>query len=166
MAQHRFQGTTMSTARKVFEFLPTLMSILTIASMSSVLQLDALVHQKLYSYGLQFSFEWAIPYWATVRSAFALGWLTVAVGIGATIFLVITKPERVNKQDRQWSIYKLRDGSTVRVKHVLRSVRQLPNYAPDGAPTYVGMSDCIVEVVDFPEDLRRRTEEQRLNASS
>ncbi len=151
----------MNSARKVFELLPALMSALTVASMFSVLQLDAFVHQKLYSYGLQFSYEWANPYWATVRTIFAFGWFTVVVGMGATIFLVTRRSERENKHDKQWSIYKLRDGSTVRVKHVLRRVRQLPNCAQDGAPIYAGVSDCIVQVVDFPEDLRRKTAEQR-----
>lgn len=94
--------------------------------------IDSLVHEKLYSYGLQFSNDWAVPYWTTIGTIFALGWVTVGTGIVTSIFLAPQKQEKQDSRERQWSIYNLRDGSTVRVKHVLKSVRQLPNYAPDG----------------------------------
>ena len=38
--------------------------------------LDYIVHDVLYSYGLQFSYEWAVPYWTIYSLIFVIGcWL-------------------------------------------------------------------------------------------
>jgi hypothetical protein len=158
----------MKPTQIALKFVPTLMTAFAVISMIFLFQLDAIVHQRLYSYGLQFSYDWATPYWTTVGTAFTIAWVTIAAGIGFQIVAVVRGPEKKAaeaevKQDNQWSTYKLRDGSTIKVKHVLKGVRQLPTYAPDGAPMYSALSDTVVQVVEFPEELRRKPEEQLLN---
>jgi hypothetical protein len=131
--------------------------------MIAILQMDSIVHQSLYSYGLQFSYDWATPYWTAMRAAFAMAGVAAAVGISSLAYLPTRKPEPESKQEKQWNTYKLRDGSTIKVKHVLRAVRQLPAYGPDGAPIYSAVSDSIVQLVDFPEELRKKPEEKQLS---
>ena len=43
----------------------------------TLLQLDWIVNHTLYNYNLHFSFNWAVPYWAFLRTSLSL--LTLAV---------------------------------------------------------------------------------------
>jgi len=53
-----------------------------------LLQIDQLVHVKLYSHGLQFSNTWALPYWTFHK--FALGILLLIIGLnGFSIAYII-----------------------------------------------------------------------------
>ena len=57
-------------------------------------RLDNIVHGDLYRYGLQFSAEWAIPYWT--HSRLILDFLAVAIGISGTsvVLISISTPTR------------------------------------------------------------------------
>ena len=56
-----------------------------------------------------------------------------------------------------WSIYKLKDGTTLKVKLVLvRVIRTKGSYDPIGNPIYAIMSTNVVRAVDVPEGLRRK----------
>jgi hypothetical protein len=57
------------------------------------------------------------------------------------------------------SAYTLRDGSTIKVKHKLKSAKRLDAYSPDGIPIYVVDYDNIVQVVNVPEKLVKKTKE-------
>jgi len=37
-----------------------------------LLKIDSIIHNNLYSYGLQFSYEWANPYWLYLRLTLCL----------------------------------------------------------------------------------------------
>ena len=57
----------------MIEFLLYVFAIIaTVSAASSLTYLDWIVHHKLYSYGLQFSYDWANPYWSTLRLIFIL----------------------------------------------------------------------------------------------
>jgi hypothetical protein len=43
--------------------------------------LDSLIHGTLYNYGLQFSYEWASPYWSTLRMVQVLIGLTAILSV-------------------------------------------------------------------------------------
>jgi hypothetical protein len=51
--------------------------------------LDSIVHGTLYDYGLQFSYEWAVPYWNALRMVQLLIGSTVALSVFS--FLVVYK---------------------------------------------------------------------------
>ena len=51
----------------------------------TLLQIDQLVHGTLYSFNLQFSSDWAIPYWTFLRSAF----LMLLIIISLNTFLIV-----------------------------------------------------------------------------
>src|SRR3990170_239649 len=51
----------------------------------SLTLLDKLVHGTLYSYGLQFSYDWAVPYWTILRIIEALVGLSAVVTLTSMI---------------------------------------------------------------------------------
>lgn len=55
--------------------------------------LDSLIHGTLYNYGLQFSYEWAAPYWNTLRMVQLLIGSTAALAVFSFVlsFLVLNK---------------------------------------------------------------------------
>jgi len=66
-------------------------TILTLTAVVSVFYsltvLDNIVHGSLYYYGLQFSYDWANPYWTTFRIVQALLGLTVVSTLVSTIYV-------------------------------------------------------------------------------
>ena len=78
--------------RSYFKFVSSPLLILGIfligLSLFLVTRLDFIVHHDLYNYGLQFSYEWAEPYWSCAKSIFALFELVIAVNtISVTLML-------------------------------------------------------------------------------
>ena len=58
--------------------------------------------------------------------------------------------------EEHWNIYRLSDGSTLKVRLVLRGVKRLKRYEPDGTPIYIINSINVVRAVQIPEDLRAK----------
>ena len=55
-----------------------------------------------------------------------------------------------------WNTYKLKDGTTLKVKLVLRGVKRLRKWGPDGSPIYLINSTNILRAVEVPEDLKAK----------
>lgn len=55
-----------------------------------------------------------------------------------------------------WNEYKLTDGTTLKVKLILKAVKRLKKYGPDGTPLYLIMSDNVLRVLDVPKQLRAK----------
>src|SRR3990170_4455669 len=59
--------------------------------------LDKLVHGTLYSYGLRFSYDWAVPYWTILRTIEALVGLSAVVTLTSIIYVyrkhIYAKPQ-------------------------------------------------------------------------
>jgi len=55
--------------------------------------------------------------------------------------------------EEHWNIYRLRDGTTLKVKLVLAGVKRLKKHNPDGSPIYVIQSQNVVRAVEVPKDL-------------
>jgi len=55
-----------------------------------------------------------------------------------------------------WNVYKLEDGTTLKVKLVLRGIKRLQKWNPDGSPIYLINSQNIVRTVDIPEEIRAK----------
>jgi hypothetical protein len=51
-------------------------------------QIDKIVHGTLYSYGLEFSYSWADPYWMLARIVFAMGWLNIIIALVVQLYNV------------------------------------------------------------------------------
>ena len=55
--------------------------------MLSLNQINYLVHDDLYNYGLQFSYVWAMPYWVLSGIVFGLCWVNIAITSLAAIYV-------------------------------------------------------------------------------
>lgn len=64
--------------------------------------------------------------------------------------------------EEHWNSYRLSDGTTLKVKLVLRGVKRLKRHEPDGTPIYVINSINVVRAVDVPEELKAKPKESEL----
>jgi len=70
-----------------------LMAAFSLLSIICLFQADRIVHGDLYSYGLQFSYNWATPYWTMTKIAFALGWLNLLIAATVQLYLFFRQKE-------------------------------------------------------------------------
>lgn len=64
------------------------------------------------------------------------------------------------EEEEYWNIYKLADGTTLKVKLVLRGVKRLKRFNPDGTPMYLIQSQSIVRTTEIPEELLQKPTER------
>ena len=62
-----------------------------------------------------------------------------------------------------WNTYQLEDGTTLKVKLVLRGVKRLNKYEPDGAPIYAINSMNVVRAVNVPPELKAKPKKREMN---
>ncbi len=60
------------------------------------------------------------------------------------------------EEHEYWNSYKLKDGTTLKVKMVLRGVKRLKKWGTDGSPMYLINSANIVRTLDIPKELRAK----------
>ena len=63
------------------------------------------------------------------------------------------------EEKEYWNTYKLSDEVTLKVKLVLRGVKRLKKFNPDGTPIYLIQSQNIVRVTNLPEELKLKPKE-------
>jgi hypothetical protein len=64
--------------------------------------------------------------------------------------------------EENWNTYTLSDGTTLKVKLVLRGVKRLKNFEPDGSPIYVINTINVVRAVDIPPELKAKPSESEM----
>lgn len=62
------------------------------------------------------------------------------------------------EESEQWNSYKLSDGTTLRIKLILREVKRLKKWKADGSPIYMINSQNIVRTVNIPKELKKKPE--------
>jgi hypothetical protein len=62
------------------------------------------------------------------------------------------------EETEQWNSYKLSDGTILRIKLILREVKRLKKWKPDGSPIYMINSQNIVRTVNIPKELKKKPE--------
>jgi len=60
------------------------------------------------------------------------------------------------EEKEYWNVYRLKDGTILKVKLVLRGVKRLKKWAPDGSPMYLINATNIVRAVDVPKELKAK----------
>ncbi|MEM1515386.1 MAG: hypothetical protein QXH24_04980 [Candidatus Bathyarchaeia archaeon] len=55
--------------------------------------------------------------------------------------------------EEHWNVYKLSDGTTLKVKLVLVGVKRLKKYNPDGSPIYIIQSQNVVRSMNISKEL-------------
>jgi len=58
------------------------------------------------------------------------------------------------EEKENWNVYRLSDGTTLKVKLVLKGVLRLQKWNPDGSPIYLIQSQNIVRAVNIPQELK------------
>jgi len=61
-----------------------------------------------------------------------------------------------SKDIEEWNEYKLDDGTTLKIKIVLRGVKRLNKHSPDGVPIYIVNTTNIVRAVGVPINLIKK----------
>lgn len=65
-----------------------------------------------------------------------------------------------NEIEEKWNVYKLKDGTTLKVKLVLIGVKRLKKHNPaDGTPIYLINSQNVVRTVDISKELMAKPKE-------
>jgi hypothetical protein len=59
-------------------------------SMVAALNLESIITQVFPSYGLQFNYSWAIPYWNTVAIVFIMAWINIIAAIAFQVYRIRT----------------------------------------------------------------------------
>lgn len=58
------------------------------------------------------------------------------------------------EEQEAWNVYKLSDGTTLKIRLVLQGVKRLKKWKPDGDPIYLISSTNIVRTIDIPKKLK------------
>jgi hypothetical protein len=156
----------MKVSPQVAKWVPVVLAACSLASIVALFQIDSLVNSTLYNYGLQFSTDWANPYWIAIRTAFVMTWIVAIASIGLQIYNALQKSDgkKMTEQnsmpeEKHWRTYNLGDGATIRVKLVLKSAKRLNKFSLDGLPMYSVATDNVVEVINVPEKLKAKPEQ-------
>ena len=62
-----------------------------------------------------------------------------------------------------WNEYKLEDGTTLKVKLVLRGVKRLARYEPDGTPVYVINSMNVVRALNVRPEIKAKPKKREMS---
>lgn len=60
------------------------------------------------------------------------------------------------EEQEAWNVYKLSDGTTLKIRIVLQGIKRLKKWKPDGDPIYLISSTSIVRTVDIPKKLKAK----------
>jgi hypothetical protein len=90
----------MRTIDGIGSWILIIMAICSLVTMVAAFQLDVIVHQELYNYGLQFSDVWAYPYWTAIRLIFAMSWISIIATIGFQVYKTRTL-KQLNAEDEE-----------------------------------------------------------------
>ena len=58
------------------------------------------------------------------------------------------------QENEFWNTYRLSDGTLLKVKTILKGVRRLKKFLPDGTPIYTIMSEAIVRTLDVQGNIK------------
>lgn len=64
-----------------------LMAAASLFTMFSLTQINYIVHNDLYNYGLQFNYRWAMPYWVFSGIVFGMSWVNISLSIIVTLYI-------------------------------------------------------------------------------
>jgi len=63
------------------------------------------------------------------------------------------------EKEEHWNVYKLKDGTILKVKLILVGIKRLKKQNPDGTPLYLINSQNVVRAVDIPKELMAKPKE-------
>ena len=66
------------------------------------------------------------------------------------------------EEKERWSVYKLKDGTTLKVKLIVTGIKRLQKHNVDGTPIYVVNSQTVVRTLDIPKELMAKQKESTM----
>jgi hypothetical protein len=63
------------------------------------------------------------------------------------------------EKEEHWNVYKLKDGTTLKIKLILVGIKRLKKHGPDGTPLYMINSQNVVRAIDIPKELIAKQKE-------
>jgi hypothetical protein len=75
-----------------------IMAATSFISMIAAFNLHSIVHD-LNSYGLEFNYGWAIPYWNTITLVFIMSWISILTAISFQIYRIRTLQKDKEQND-------------------------------------------------------------------
>jgi hypothetical protein len=105
-----------------------LMAAASFITMIAALSLDGIVSQELPSYGLGFNYGWAIPYWNTIATIFAMSWTSIIAAIAFQIYRIRTvrKEEAETATDQEATEETTDEEPTIRWEMVYEQTEESP----------------------------------------
>jgi hypothetical protein len=58
--------------------------------------------------------------------------------------------------EEHWNVYQLSDGTKLKVKLIIRGVKRLNQFEPDGTPVYLINSMNVVRTIDIPPEIKAK----------
>ena len=82
---------TKSNVGTAYSWIFLLVAASSLLGMIGLTQIDRIVNHTLYSYGLQFSYNWAIPYWTMTTITFAVGWFNIILAVIVQLYVFLSR---------------------------------------------------------------------------
>ena len=61
------------------------------------------------------------------------------------------------EENESWNTYRLTDGTLLKIKLVLKDVKRLKKFQPDGTPLYWASWDILMRSTEVPDELKQKT---------
>jgi uncharacterized membrane protein len=81
-----------------------IMAAASLVSMIAALCVNDIISHDLTSYGLRFSYGWAIPYWNTIGIVIAMAWVNIIVAIVFQVYRIRTVRKEEMQSDKEQSM--------------------------------------------------------------
>jgi len=117
-----------------------LMAAVSLFAMISLNQINYIVHGDLYSFGLQFSYRWAIPYWLFSGIVFGLSWMNIAIAIIVTLYIF-------KKRQRQALAFKSSQREAVKAAQIKekKEQRKISEYVQPQKQGLIASKEELIE---------------------
>jgi hypothetical protein len=100
------------------------MAASSLVSMFSVLRIDSIVRGDLYRFGLEFSYQWALPYWTMTTIIFAVGWFNIILSFAFQFYVLLYRRKETIAQETPKQLEPTPHIETAKTTH--KSDEQLP----------------------------------------
>ena len=107
-----------------------IMATASVISMIAVLNLDRIISQDLPSYGLQFSYGWAIPYWNTIILVFIMSWISIISATAFQIYRIRTIQKEEAELATDQTVTQETEGEAQSIQYETEAYEQIETEAP------------------------------------
>jgi len=122
-------------ANKITSMILFAMATTSLITMLLVMQIDRIVHGDLYRYGLQFSAQWAVPYWTIAGIIFTVGWSNIVSALALQLYIFLSWRREIKSENL----------ALERARQLLEGSEQKISYREKNKDTHVSASAVIVD---------------------